>query len=100
MQRLSEAVGQQFVIDNRAGASGSIGADQVAEAAPDGYTLMVDSATHLANGYLYRKPAAEGFSAVAMIAGQPSVLVTHPSLPRDSLKSFIALANARPDQIN
>ena len=103
MQRLSETLGQQFVIDNRAGAAGSIGADQVVKAAPDGYTLMVHSTTHLANAHLYRKlpyDTLKDFAPVGMIAGQPSVLVVNPSFQAGTVKAFIAAAKARPGELN
>lgn len=104
MQKVSEALGQQFVIDNRGGASGSIGADVVAKAAPDGYTIMVHSTTHVGNAHLYGKKLAydtmKDFTGVGMLSAQPGVLTVHPSLPVKSPKEFIALAKSRPGQIN
>ncbi|MDP1672049.1 MAG: tripartite tricarboxylate transporter substrate binding protein [Burkholderiales bacterium] len=103
MQKVSEALGQQFVIDNRAGASGSIGADVVAKAAPDGYTIMVHSTTHVGNAHIYRKLAYDtmkDFTGVGMLSAQPGVLTVHPSLPVKTVKEFIALAKSRPGQIN
>jgi tripartite-type tricarboxylate transporter receptor subunit TctC len=104
MQKLSESMGQQFVIDNRAGASGAIGSDVVAKAAPDGYTIMVHSTTHLGNAHLYGKKLAydtlKDFTGVAMLSAQPGVLTVHPSLPVKTVKEFIALAKSRPGQIN
>lgn len=104
MQKVSEALGQQFVIDNRGGASGSIGADVVAKAAPDGYTIMVHSTTHLGNAHLYGKKLAydtlKDFTGVGMLSAQPGVLTVHPSLPVKNVKEFIALAKSRPGQIN
>ncbi len=104
MQKLGEALGQQFVIDNRGGASGSIGADVVAKAAPDGYTIMVHSTTHVGNAHIYGKKLAydtlKDFTGVGMLSAQPGVLTVHPSLPVKSVKEFIALAKARPGQIN
>lgn len=104
MQRVAVTMGKQFVVDNRAGAAGSIGADQVAKAPADGHTLMVHSTTHLANAHIYDKKlpydTLKDFAPVAMIAGQPSVLVVHPSLQTRTAKDFIALAKARPGQIN
>jgi tripartite-type tricarboxylate transporter receptor subunit TctC len=103
MQKLSESMGQQFVIDNRAGAAGSIGADVVAKAPPDGYTLMVHSTTHVGNAHFYGKKlpydTLKDFTGVAMLSSQPGVLTVHPSLPVKSVKEFIALAKARPGQI-
>ena len=104
MQKISEVLGQQFVIDNRAGASGSIGADVVAKAAPDGYTIMVHSTTHVGNAHIYGKKLAydtlKDFTGVGMLSAQPGVLTVHPSLPVKSTKEFIALAKSRPGQIN
>ncbi len=102
MHELSEAMGQQFVIDNRPGASGIIGADIVAKSPPDGYTLMVHSNSHLSNALAYKKvpyDTFKDFEPVAIMAAQPGVLVVHPSLPVKSVKEFIALAKAKPDQI-
>lgn len=104
MQKVSEATGQQFVIDNRGGASGSIGADLVAKAPADGYTIMVHSTTHLGNAHLYGKRLAydtlRDFTGVGMLSAQPGVLTVHPSLPVKNVKEFIALAKSRPGQIN
>jgi tripartite-type tricarboxylate transporter receptor subunit TctC len=102
-QRLSTALGGAFVVDNRAGAAGTIGADLVAKAPADGYTLMVHSATHTANATTYPKlpyRTIEDFTPIAFISAQPAVLVAHPSLPVKSVREFIALAKSRPGQIN
>ena len=104
MQKLSESLGQQFVIDNRGGASGSIGADVVAKAAPDGYTIMVHSTTHVGNAHIYGRKLAydtlKDFTGVGMLSAQPGVLTVHSSLPVKSVREFIALAKSRPGQIN
>jgi len=95
-------MGQQFVIDNRPGAAGSIGSDVVAKAPADGYTLMVHSTTHVGNAHLYKKlpyDTLKDFTGVAMLVSQPGVLTVHPSLPVKSVKEFIALAKSRPGQI-
>lgn len=102
MQKLSEAMGHQFIIDNRAGAAGSIGADVVAKAPPDGYTLMVHSTTHVGNAHLYKKlpyDTLKDFAGVGLLSGQPGVLTVHPSLPARSVKEFIGLAKGSPGQI-
>jgi tripartite-type tricarboxylate transporter receptor subunit TctC len=102
-QRLSTALGGAFVVDNRAGAAGTIGADLVAKAPADGYTLMVHSATHTANATTYPKlpyRTIEDFTPIAFISAQPAVLVAHPSLPVKTVREFIALAKSRPGQIN
>ena len=104
MQELSRTLGQQFVIDNRAGASGVVGADLVAKAPGDGYTLMVHSTTHVGNAHLYGKKLTydtmKDFTGVGMLSSQPGVLTVHPSLPVKTLKDFIAFAKARPGQIS
>jgi len=103
-QKLSESLGQQFVVDNRGGAAGSIGADIVAKAPPDGYTIMVHSTTHVGNAHLYGKKLTydtlKDFAGVGMLSAQPGVLTVHPSLPVKTPKEFIALAKSRPGQIN
>jgi tripartite-type tricarboxylate transporter receptor subunit TctC len=104
MQEVSRSLGQPFVIENRAGASGVLGADVVAKAPADGYTLMVHSTTHVGNAHLYGKKLTydtlKDFTGVAMLTAQPGVLTVHPALPAKTLKEFLALARARPGQIN
>lgn len=104
MQKVSESLGQQFVIDNRGGASGSIGADVVAKSAPDGYTIMVHSTTHVGNAHIYGKKltydTVKDFTGVGMLSAQPGVLTVHPSLPVKTAREFIALAKSKPGQIN
>ena len=102
LQKLAQTMGQQFVVDNRAGAAGSIGAEVVAKSPPDGYTLMVHSTTHLGNGTLYRNlpyDVVKDFAAVGLLSAQPGVLTVHPSLPAKSVREFITLAKSRPGQI-
>lgn len=103
MQEAARSLGQQFVIDNRAGAAGSIGADVVAKAPADGYTIMVHSTTHVGNAHIYGKKLAydtlKDFTGVGRLSSQPGVLVVHPSLPVKSVKDLLALARARPDQL-
>ncbi len=99
---LSKTLGHQFIIDNRGGASGVIGAENVAKSAPDGYTLMVHSASHLTNSISYKKlpyDTFHDFEPMVLLAAQPYALVVHPSLPVKSVKDFIALAKARPNQL-
>jgi tripartite-type tricarboxylate transporter receptor subunit TctC len=101
-RKMSEMTGQQFVIDNRGGAAGTIGSELVAQSPPDGYTIMVQSATHVANPHLYKKlpyDAMKDFIGVTTLARQVGMLVVHPSLPAHSVKEFIALAKARPGEI-
>jgi tripartite-type tricarboxylate transporter receptor subunit TctC len=102
MQKLSENLGQQFVIDNRAGASGVLGSEIVAKSPPDGYTIMVHSTTHLGNAHLYKKlgyDTLKDFVPVALLASQPGALVAHPSLPVKNVKEFISLAKSKPGQV-
>ena len=101
-QKMSEMIGQQFVIENRGGAGGSIGTEVVAQSPPDGCTMMVQSATHVANPHLYKKlpyDALKDFIGVTTLARQVGILVVHPSLPVKSVKEFIALAKKRPGEI-
>lgn len=101
-QRVSEQMNQQFVIDNRGGASGMIGGAIVAKSPPDGYTLMVYSQTMLNNMHLYRKvpyDALKDFDGIAMLTRIVGMLAVHPSMPVRTTKEFIALAKARPGQI-
>ncbi len=101
-QKMSEIMGQQFVIDNRGGASGQIGSEIVAQSPPDGYTLMVQSTTHVANAHLYKKlnyDVLKDFIGVTTLARQVGMLVVHPSLPVKTGKEFIALAKKRPGEI-
>ena len=93
--KLGEALGQQFVVDNRSGASGMIGAELVAKAPPDGYTLLVVPATHSVNPSLYKKlpfDTLRDFSAISLLAESPFILVVHPSLPARNVAELIALA--------
>ena len=101
-QKVSENIGQQFVIDNRGGAAGTIGADVVAKSPPDGYTVMVQSATHIANAHLYKNLPYDtlgDFIGLTAMARQVGMLVVHPSLPVKTTKEFIALGRKRPNDI-
>jgi tripartite-type tricarboxylate transporter receptor subunit TctC len=101
-QRLTEQFGQQVIVENRGGASGTIGSELVARGAADGYTIMVHSATHVANPHLYKKlpyDTLKDFTGVTALAVQVGMLVVHPSLPTKSVKEFVALGRARPDQV-
>src|SRR6185503_40882 len=101
-QKVGEQMNQQFLIDNRAGASGMIGGAIVAKSPPDGYTLMVYSQTLINNMHLYSKPpfdALKDFVGVAMLTRLVGMLTVHPSMPVRTTKEFIALAKARPGQI-
>ena len=101
-QRMTELLGQQVIVENRGGASGTIGSDLVAKGPTDGYTIMVHSATHVANPHLYKKlpyDTLKDFIGVTPLAVQVGMLVVHPQLPVKSVKEFVALGKARPDQL-
>ena len=100
--KLGEALGQQFVIDNRAGAAGNIGVELAARAAPDGYTLLSGTAAIAISQTIFSKISYDlnrDFAPVAMIASAPFVLAVHPALPAKTLQEVIALAKARPGQL-
>lgn len=102
-QKLSELWGQPVVIENRPGASTIIGSDLVAKAAPDGYTLIMGSVNHTINPSLIAKlpyDTIRDFSPITVCVTSSYVLVVHPSLPAKSVKELIALARARPGEIN
>ncbi len=101
--RLGDALGQQVIVDNQAGAAGIVGAERVARAAPDGYTLFVGSSAVVINPNLYKKVGYDvlrDFQPITALALAPLVLVVHPSLPARSVREFIALVKARPGAIN
>ena len=100
--QLSERLGQPVVVDNRGGAGGLIGSEQAAKADPDGYTLLFVSSAFAAGPALYKLPydQAKAFTPVAMIAAGPNVLVVNPGLPVTSVNELLALARARPGQLN
>jgi tripartite-type tricarboxylate transporter receptor subunit TctC len=101
-QKVGEQLNQQFVIDNRAGAGGTIGAAIVAKSPPDGYTLMVYSQTLLANAHLYGKlpyDAMKDFIGITALTRLVGMLGVHPSMPVRTTKDFIALAKKRPGEI-
>jgi tripartite-type tricarboxylate transporter receptor subunit TctC len=103
-QKLGHRVGQQIVIENRAGASGNIGADAVAKAAPDGYTIGIATAsTHAVAASLSANlpyDPIRDFAPVSMIGSQPYVLVLYPGLPAHNLAELLALAKAKPGTLN
>jgi len=101
--KVSEQMGQQFIIDNRSGAGGTIGSAIVAQSKPDGYTLLIQTAaSHVSNAHLYKKlpyDALGDFVGISPLGRLVAVLTVHPSLPVRSVKEFIALAKSRPKQI-
>src|SRR5688572_10595503 len=103
-QKLAEPLGQQVVVDNRGGQNGVIGADHVAKSPGDGYTIMVHTVTgHMINPAFYGKlpyDTERDFTPITLIASVPHTIVAHPSLPVKTLKELIALARARPGELN
>jgi len=101
--QLTQFLGQQVVVENRAGAGTMIGGEAVARAAPDGYTLLMGISTLAINPAMYKKVSYDALKDLAPISqavALSNVLVIHPSLPSHNLKEFIAFAKARPGQIN
>ncbi len=103
-QRLTSALGQQFIVENRAGAAGNIGTDYVAKAAADGYVLLMGSAASISSApAVYAKlpyDPVRDLAPIMQVANQPNVLTAHPSVPAKTLKEFIALAKANPGKFN
>ena len=103
MQRMSEALGQQVVVENRPGAGSTIGAEAAARAVADGYTLFLLSNTHFVSAALHRKLAYDplnDYTPVTQVTSAPNVLIVHPSLPAKSVRELIALAKAQPGRID
>ena len=101
--KMGEILGQQIIIDNRGGAGGTIGTEAAARAAPDGYTLIMVSAGHTINPAMIKKlnyDSVKDFAPIGIIADVPTAFVVHPSLPAKTVKEFIAIAKARPNEIN
>lgn len=102
-QKLSDAWGQSVIVDNQPGANGIPGTATVAKASPDGYTLIMIAANHVANASLYSKlpyDTVKDFRAIARVGQVPFVLCVHPSLPVHSVRDLVALAKQHPGQIN
>src|SRR5687768_6963005 len=100
---LPEVLGQQVIVDNRAGAAGNIGAELASKAPPDGHTMMLVILGHAANVTLYRNltyDLVRDFAPVTQLASTPSILVVHPSLPARTVAELVALARAKPGAIN
>jgi tripartite-type tricarboxylate transporter receptor subunit TctC len=101
-RKLTDALGQQFVVENRPGAGTVLGAEVVAKSAPDGHTLLLGINALAANHTLYKKlpyNTLRDFAPIILAAATPNILVVHPSLPAASAREFVALAKASPDQI-
>lgn len=103
-EKLGQRLGQQFVVDNRGGAGGNIGAEIVARAPADGYTIMIGHVgTHAINIALYAKVPYDpirDFTPISLLATLPLALVVHPSVPANNVKELIALAQKRPGELN
>ena len=99
---LTDALGQQFIVDNRPGAAGNIGAAVVAKSPPDGYTMLMANSTISTPGLFVNMPfdVTKDLETVSLVAIGPSVLVAHPSFPVKTIKDLIALARAKPGQIS
>jgi tripartite-type tricarboxylate transporter receptor subunit TctC len=101
-QQLTNELGQQFVVENRAGASGIIGTDFVAKAAPDGYTLLLIQPSLTINPHIFAKvphDAVRDFAPISLVVDVPQIVSVHPSVPARSVKDLIALAKAEPGRI-
>jgi tripartite-type tricarboxylate transporter receptor subunit TctC len=101
--RVSQALGQQFVIDYRPGASGNIGSEIAARSAPDGHTLLLNTLPFVVNPSLYKKmpfDTIKDFAPVSLLATSPFVLVVHPSVPAKTVAEFIALAKKQSGKLN
>ena len=102
-QKLSDNTGQQFVVDNRAGAGANLAAEIAAKAVPDGYTLFLGTPSHVINPSLYRRldyDIVRDFAPISQLTNGFYVIVVNPAVPAKSVKELIALAKARPGQLN
>jgi|KBSMisStandDraft_5_1062788.scaffolds.fasta_scaffold44868_4 tripartite-type tricarboxylate transporter receptor subunit TctC len=102
-RRMSEVLGQSVVIENRTGAGGNIGAEAVAKAAPDGYTVLLGGSYVTIAPSLYKKPPFDpirDFAPVSLIVSNQYVLVTHPSVPARTVRDLIKVAKAQPGKLN
>ncbi len=100
--KLAEEFGQSFVVDNRAGAGGSIGVEMVVRAAPDGYTILIGASSYTSNAALYKLSydPLTGIAPISLITRGPFVLTVHPAVRANSLKEFIELARAKPGSLS
>lgn len=101
--KMSGTIGQQVVVENRSGSAGVIGTEVVAKAQPDGYTLLMAYGSHVINPSLYPKlpyDTTKDFVAITQVAVQPLLLNVHPALPAKTVKQLIALAKAKPGELN
>src|SRR5260370_20471243 len=102
VQKLNETMGQHFIVENRAGgASGTVGANAVAKAAPDGYTLLVSASVHVINPFLYKNvpyDVVKDFSPLVLLADGPLIVSTTPSVAAGNLKDFFELVRKNPEK--
>ncbi len=101
--KLAEALGQPVVVDNRAGAGGTIGTDIVAKSPPDGHTMLINNISLAVNATLFAKlpyDTLKDLAPVTLVGRQPNLLVVHPSVPAQSVRELLALAKAKPRQLN
>lgn len=101
--KMSEILGQPIVVDNRGGAGSVIGTEMAAKAPPDGYTLLLVSGSYVMNPAMVKKlpfDSIRDFASISIIADVPSAVVVHPALPAKNVKQLIALAKARPGELN
>jgi tripartite-type tricarboxylate transporter receptor subunit TctC len=101
--KLTENIGQQVIVDNRSGASGNIGMELAARSAPDGHTLVINTLPLVTNQFLMSRvpyDPVRDFAPISHVTSSPSLVTVHPSLPVRSVKELIALAKARPGQLN
>jgi tripartite-type tricarboxylate transporter receptor subunit TctC len=102
-QRVGDGLGQTLVVDNRPGATGIIGAEVVAKANPDGYTLLQAATSHATNPAMNAKlpyDSLRDFAPISLLSQQPNIWIVHPSLPVKNMKELIAHVKARPGQLN
>ena len=102
-QKLTDAMGQSFVVDNRGGGGGAVGAELAAAAPPDGYTLLMMSSTAVIRPLMYegsRYNIARDFIAISQVTSQPYVLTVHPSVPAKSMQELVAYTKANPGKLN
>jgi tripartite-type tricarboxylate transporter receptor subunit TctC len=102
-QKLSVAMGQQFVVENKAGAGSTIGTDFVAKSAPDGYTLVMISTTHVISPWIYKSmpyDPIKSFTVVSKLVDSPYVLLVNPKVPANNVKELVALAKSAPETIH
>jgi len=99
--QLSDKLGKQVIVDNRAGAGGVIGTEIASKATPDGYTILVISLAHAVNPWLYKLPydPIKAFAPIGVMGSGPNVVVVHPDLPVHSIKELVALAKQKPGDL-